>query len=180
MNFYYTCYPYSSPSHSKKYFNIINFNSCIIGLVDVLYLLYYLLFCHPSGDTGKWPFQHLLWPIEWITGLTAEKKARATLNCVFQYMLVITSTFIPIQLIPNKASSCLICFFKQLLFLGPGRNVRYFGSLAHFWLLRALKNEYIHTYICTYKNAPCVCVCVLYTVTTYTQHTLYIIYKYTL
>ena len=107
-------------------------------------------------------------------------KSKSHLKFVFPYMLVITSTFIPIQLISNKASSCSICFFKQLLFLGPGRNVRYFGSLAHFWLLRALKNEYI----CTYKNAQCMCVCIytyaIYSHNTYTHHTLYIIYKYTL
>ena len=140
MNFYFTCYFsfFIFIFSQWNYFNIITFNSCIVGLTDVLHRLYYTLSCHPSGAT-QWPFQHSFWPIEWITWLTPEEKARATLNCVFQYMLVINSTLIPTQLISNKASSCLICFLKQHLFLGFGRKVRYFGSSAHFWLLRDLK-----------------------------------------
>lgn len=145
-------------------------------MVDVLHLLY--SFLSPfRGYTVTLPTLTLA---HWVDyRVDSRRKNKSHLKFVFLYMLVITSTFIPIQLISNKASSCSICFFKQLLFLGPGRNVRYFRSLAHFWLLRALKNEYIHTYICTYKNAPCI-VCVyiyaIYSHNTYTQHTLYIIY----
>lgn len=133
MHFYYTYYFtfFIFIFSQRNYFNIITFKSCIVGLTDVLHRLYYTLSCHPSG-VKQWPFQHSTWPTEWITGLTPEEKARATLNCVFQYMLVIKSTLIPTQLISKKASSCLICFLKQHLFLGIERNVRYFGSPAHF------------------------------------------------
>lgn len=120
------------PFHLSSQWNdlkIITFNGGLVNLIDVLNLLYETLSCHPSGD-GQWPFQLLLQPTGETLGSRPEEKAEAPLNCVSIHSGN-HSTLIPTQLISNEASSCSIGFLKQCLFLGLGRNVRYFGSPEH-------------------------------------------------
>lgn len=126
-------------SSKWNYLKITTFNGGLVNWID-LPIPVILLWHFSSGDgrwDGWWPFQLLFQPTAWTTGFRPEEKAKAPLNCV-SICSGNHGTLIPAQLISNEASSCSIGFLKQCLFLGLGRNVRYFGSPEHLWLLRAL------------------------------------------